>query len=694
MSEADLIDSHVSSKQCKKAVDALLEHALQIQKKKEETELLPDKEQHVWLVVAVKKMQPEKKLMPFKIPIKHPLVDPRTTPVCLITKDPQREYKDLLESHGIKFVSRIVGISKLKGKFKPFEARRMLLQENGLFLADERVVPLLPGLLGKRFFEAKKQPIPVCMTRKDLKGALERAISSTYMHQNQGTCTSIKVGTLSQKPSQILDNLKSALPAIIKRIKGEWDNIQSLNIKTSTSVSLPIWSCDLGAEEGARWDGLVAGEESDEVEMEVDEIVPSPKGKGKKRAAEPEPVEELQPKKKAKAGGAAKPAKPAVVEGKAFTAEDMKKAEKAAQPEPPKSSGEPYLALTTPPAAKKQRNKQSKEKSAESSTVPGAEEPPTTAVQTTPAPAGEKKKKRKSKQLEGTADAPLVPVSISEVLVSDSTTIAPTSGAEADVESIAEVVTKRQKRKKARAAFIGSNPDEASATQQAPVAQNPEVVAPKAKKPRKLKRKSRSAGDDNTESASGPSATSESAMLGGTLATPIAEKKKARVLAADFFDPEIQATPTTTNVPAAPVNTPATPGNLDPSAKRKRRTKASAPVDVPKLMEALSEAKTLDPVSKVVSASKASESDVTGDTQTADPTPAKKKRRNKSKKADSDTLVPGPEGGSEAAEPETVSVTQGEMKQKRKERKKDKVTKGKPGKSAKEEIIGKKASLA
>jgi ribosome biogenesis protein UTP30 len=142
-------------------------------------------------------------------PIVHPLVDPRTSPICLITKDPQREYKDLIESHGIKFISRVLGVTKLKGKFKPFEARRILLKENGMFLADERVVPLLPGLLGSKWFEAKKwvilllflcpylcdivgrQPIPVCLTRKDLKGELERAISSTYMHQNQGTCTCV-----------------------------------------------------------------------------------------------------------------------------------------------------------------------------------------------------------------------------------------------------------------------------------------------------------------------------------------------------------------------------------------------------------------------------------------------------------------------------------------------------------------------
>ena len=62
----------------------------------------------------------------------------------------------MLEEKKIRFVSRVVGITKLKGKFKPFEARRLLLKENDLFLADDRVIPLLPPLLGKAFFNAKK----------------------------------------------------------------------------------------------------------------------------------------------------------------------------------------------------------------------------------------------------------------------------------------------------------------------------------------------------------------------------------------------------------------------------------------------------------------------------------------------------------------------------------------------------------
>ncbi|KAG2065748.1 ribosomal protein L1 [Suillus decipiens] len=298
MAKTELIDSHISVKQCTRAVHALHAYASKKQKEQEEKELLPSNEQYVWLQVTVKRMHPEHKIKPFKIPLKHPLIDPRVTPVCLITKDPQREYKDLLESHKIKFISRVVGITKLKGKFKSYEARRMLLKENGMFMADERVIPLLPKLLGKKWFDAKKQPIPVCLTRKDLKGELERAIESTYMHQNRGTCTSVKIGLLSHAPEKILDNIKISLPAIVSNMKGNWDNIQNIHIKTNSSISLPIWTCEPGDATGGRWDGMVQskdaseGSESDEdsdsndAGMDLEESVPEvPVSKGKSKGA-------------------------------------------------------------------------------------------------------------------------------------------------------------------------------------------------------------------------------------------------------------------------------------------------------------------------------------------------------------------------------------------------------------------------
>ncbi|KAK0503680.1 ribosomal protein L1p/L10e family-domain-containing protein [Armillaria luteobubalina] len=311
MAGDELIDSRVSVEQCKRAVDAIHSHQAKKSDKESANELLPGKEQIVWLNVAVKKVAAERKIMPTRIPVVHPIVDPRTSGVCLITKDPQREYKDLLEAKDIKFISRVVGISKLKGKFKPFEARRILLREHGLFLADDRVIPLLPKLLGEKWFNAKKQPIPVTLTRKDLKKELEHAIESTYMNQNRGTNTAIKIGNMTHTPAQILANLKVALPVIAKRISGGWDNVQALSIKTSTSVSLPIWSCSLGDEEGGRWEGLnvdsdaeSSGEGDDDEAMVVDKPAskePKSPSNGKKRAAaDDEPEEISKPKKKTK----------------------------------------------------------------------------------------------------------------------------------------------------------------------------------------------------------------------------------------------------------------------------------------------------------------------------------------------------------------------------------------------------------
>ena len=113
--------------------------------------------------------------------------------------------------------------------------------------------------------------------------------------------SSVKFGTLSQSPDQVLANLKTALPAVIAAVHGGWDNVQSLSIKTSKSASLPIWSCKLGNDKGSRWDGLtleaVEGADSEDEELTSVETQratrparaterPSVQGEKQKRAAE------------------------------------------------------------------------------------------------------------------------------------------------------------------------------------------------------------------------------------------------------------------------------------------------------------------------------------------------------------------------------------------------------------------------
>ncbi|KAF9162717.1 hypothetical protein DFQ26_003290 [Actinomortierella ambigua] len=225
-------------KQADKATKALLTY---VETKGAGSNQLLEEDQTVWLIVSTKEFSDVNKAKPHRIPLKHSIL-PADAQVCLFVKDPQRDFKKLLEDKQVKSVHKVMGVSKLRAKYKPYEAKRQLCASYGLFLADARVVALLPKLLGKTFFLKKKQPIPVDMTRGDLKKEIARAIGSTYMHQTSGTCTAIKVGVTSQTAAEITANIDAALPHIIEKIPKQWKNIQSIHLKTNDSIALPIFN--------------------------------------------------------------------------------------------------------------------------------------------------------------------------------------------------------------------------------------------------------------------------------------------------------------------------------------------------------------------------------------------------------------------------------------------------------------------
>lgn len=71
---AELIDNHVSVKQCRRAITALMEYVLKEQQKREENELLPGKEENIWLQLAVKEVHSEAKLKPHRMCVNPPFL--------------------------------------------------------------------------------------------------------------------------------------------------------------------------------------------------------------------------------------------------------------------------------------------------------------------------------------------------------------------------------------------------------------------------------------------------------------------------------------------------------------------------------------------------------------------------------------------------------------------------------------------
>ena len=116
--------------------------------------------------------------------------------VCLIVKDESKaSVKELIEQFQeyMGCVKKVLSLDSLRKKHSRFQQRRELLQRYDVFLADDRILPMLTSALGKDFVKAKKLPIPININRKEaLPFAIQKSLSATYMTVSRGTSIMVK----------------------------------------------------------------------------------------------------------------------------------------------------------------------------------------------------------------------------------------------------------------------------------------------------------------------------------------------------------------------------------------------------------------------------------------------------------------------------------------------------------------------
>jgi ribosome biogenesis protein UTP30 len=269
--------------QVERAAKALVSHMKKHVEEKDQTAAVKnladdedeaeDNDQPIFLSVSTKKhVSNTNRLKPTKIPLPHSII-PNDVRICIFTKDPQRAYKDLVASDAFPAtlrgkVARVLGVEKLKKRYKSFEQKRALLAEFDLFMVDDRVINIVAEFLGKTFYQSKaKRPVPIRLTagayidrsaKKDSKEPqnvvgtpqgvakeIETALASTYLSMSASANTSIRIGTLSMTPQQLTENTSAVVAAIIpKHIEQGWRNIRSLHLKGPATKALPVWLAD------------------------------------------------------------------------------------------------------------------------------------------------------------------------------------------------------------------------------------------------------------------------------------------------------------------------------------------------------------------------------------------------------------------------------------------------------------------
>uniref|UniRef100_A0A7S3C0E6 Uncharacterized protein n=1 Tax=Prasinoderma singulare TaxID=676789 RepID=A0A7S3C0E6_9VIRI len=237
------------------------------------------------LVLALRKAPRREKVCPRRLPVPRELL-PEDAELCLFVKDEGDEgeaaalekleaLRQAGQAHG---VVKVMGVTRLKKDYKQFEARRALLKRYDMFLADERVVTVLPRLLGSKFFKAKKQPVPLKLAKKQDWGPIfKQAREGAYLHLAGGSCSLIHVGRASWPAKHVAANAMAALQGAVPHLPGKWRGLQAVFLKTSDSMALPIYATDALADKEL---AEIAGAE------ESEEGAPAKgKAKGKRKAA-------------------------------------------------------------------------------------------------------------------------------------------------------------------------------------------------------------------------------------------------------------------------------------------------------------------------------------------------------------------------------------------------------------------------
>ncbi|PKS07349.1 hypothetical protein jhhlp_005951 [Lomentospora prolificans] len=282
-------DAHIDPDQTLKASKALLAHIKKASKQKSEStgkkNILDEIEEDgsltlaetpVWMTLTTKRhIVDTNRLKPAKIPLPHPLHTNVHESICLITADPQRAYKNIVASDEFPAelrarIGRVIGYTKLRAKYRQYEAQRQLFGEHDIFLGDDRIINRLPQALGKTFYKTtSKRPIPVVLQQsrpkakgkrasrqkgeeeinaaspKEIAAEIEKAINSALVALTPSTNTAIKVGYASWEPEQIAENIQAVATALVeKHVPKKWNNVKSIFVKGSETTALPIWQTE------------------------------------------------------------------------------------------------------------------------------------------------------------------------------------------------------------------------------------------------------------------------------------------------------------------------------------------------------------------------------------------------------------------------------------------------------------------
>lgn len=215
-------------------------------------DLIDENKTPFYLQFALSKSVENAELKPILVPLPSPPRSLETAEVCLIVRNPQRKWKERIqrEKHLLGMIKRVIDFEHLIKKYPTVTDKRQLLNSYDLFLADKKLMHLIPSHLGRTFRRSTKMPIGIVLPdeeendddEKPLSPILLEAMRLTPILMKPGTTVSVRVGDQSMTDEEISANGSHVIKAFKKKLQEQAKGIEPLNIQLqlSQSISVPL----------------------------------------------------------------------------------------------------------------------------------------------------------------------------------------------------------------------------------------------------------------------------------------------------------------------------------------------------------------------------------------------------------------------------------------------------------------------
>merc|ERR1711941_256021 len=147
-----------------------------------------------------------------------------------------QQHCDEAKEKGLPFMSA----DDLKKLNKQKKLVKKLAKSYDAFLASEALIKQIPRLLGPGLNKAGKFPTVVShgdnLTKKcdDVRGTIKFQLKKVL-------CLATAVGTVDMTEDQLVENLRLTINFLVSLLKKNWQNVKSLNVKTSMGAPIRLY---------------------------------------------------------------------------------------------------------------------------------------------------------------------------------------------------------------------------------------------------------------------------------------------------------------------------------------------------------------------------------------------------------------------------------------------------------------------